>query len=70
MTRVKYLILGAGPSALSFAHTLLRQGEQSFLVLEKESVAGGLCRSQIVDGSPWTSAEVTSWMSATRRSST
>ena len=51
-TRVKYLILGAGPSGLSFAHTLLSRGETSFVVLEKESEAGGLCRSCQVDGSP------------------
>src|SRR5947207_1003594 len=52
MTRVKYLILGAGASGLSFAHTLLRQGEDSFLVLEKEAEPGGLCRSRLVDGAP------------------
>src|SRR5882757_2313007 len=49
---LKYLILGAGPSGLSFAHGLLKRGETSFLVLEKEAVAGGLCRSEIVDGAP------------------
>src|SRR5262245_11137420 len=52
MTHVKYLILGGGPSGLSFAHALLDAGEESFLVLEKESQAGGLCRSTMVDGSP------------------
>lgn len=52
MKRVKYLILGAGPSGLTLAHQLLERGETSFLVLEKESKAGGLCRSEIVDGSP------------------
>jgi protoporphyrinogen oxidase len=46
------LILGAGPSGLSFAHTLLNRGENSFLVLEQESEAGGLCRSTVVDGAP------------------
>lgn len=51
-TRVKFLILGAGPSGLAFAHTLLRWGEASFLVLEKESEPGGLCRSTDVDGAP------------------
>jgi protoporphyrinogen oxidase len=49
---LKFLILGAGPSGLSFAHGLLRRGERSFLVLEKEEVAGGLCRSAMVDGAP------------------
>jgi protoporphyrinogen oxidase len=52
MTHVKYLILGAGPSGLSFAHTLLSHGERSFLVLEKEGEPGGLCRSAMVDGAP------------------
>lgn len=48
----KYLILGAGPAGLSFANRLLERGENDFLVLEKESEAGGLCRSCEVDGSP------------------
>ena len=52
MEHYKYIILGAGPSGLSFAHTLKDIGETSFLVLEKESVAGGLCRSENVDGAP------------------
>jgi protoporphyrinogen oxidase len=52
MHSYKYLILGAGPSGLSFAHTLKQSGEDSFLVIEKESVAGGLCRSEVVDGAP------------------
>lgn len=51
MERYRYLILGAGPAGLAVAHTLLQHGEDSFLVLEKESRAGGLCRSEIVDGS-------------------
>ena len=53
MEKVKYLILGAGPSGLTFAHRLKDQGETSFLVLEKEEQAGGLCRSALVDGSPY-----------------
>lgn len=52
MQKVKYLILGAGPAGISFARTLLDLGVTSFLVLEKEKTAGGLCRSEIVDGSP------------------
>ena len=52
MTRVKYLILGAGPSGLAFAHTLLGRGEDSFVVLEREAEPGGLCRSREVDGAP------------------
>ncbi len=52
MQSYKYIILGAGPSGLSFAHTLLNHGEDSILVIEKEAVAGGLCRSADVDGAP------------------
>jgi len=52
MTKVKFLILGAGPSGLTFAHTLQEAGEHSFLVIEKELEPGGLCRSAIVDGAP------------------
>ena len=52
MEHYKYVILGAGPSGLSFAHTLRLLGEESFLVIEKENEAGGLCRSVEVDGKP------------------
>ncbi|MBQ6772790.1 MAG: FAD-dependent oxidoreductase [Synergistaceae bacterium] len=47
----KYLILGAGPSGLSFAHRLLNHNEHDFIILEAEHEAGGLCRSVNVDGS-------------------
>ena len=50
--RVKYLILGAGPAGLSVANKLKQLGEESFLVLEKEREAGGLCRSKEVDDCP------------------
>ena len=50
--KIKYLILGAGPAGLTFARKLMDRGETSFLVLEKENCAGGLCRSVEVDGSP------------------
>ena len=53
MEKVKYLILGAGPAGLTFANMLKQRGEESFLVLEKEAEAGGLCRSVMVDGSPF-----------------
>lgn len=49
---MKYLILGAGPAGLTAANKLREIGEDSFLVLEKEETAGGLCRSAMVDGSP------------------
>ena len=35
----KYIILGAGPSGLTFANRLLELGETSFIVLEKEKEA-------------------------------
>ena len=53
MEKVKYLILGAGPAGLTFANMLKQRGEESFLVLEREAEAGGLCRSVMIDGSPF-----------------
>lgn len=50
---MNYLILGAGPAGLTFANKLKQAGETSFLVLEAEETAGGLCRSIEVDGSPF-----------------
>lgn len=50
---MKYLILGAGPAGLTFANQLKQLGETSFLVVEKEKNAGGLCRSTIVDEKPF-----------------
>lgn len=50
---MKYLILGAGAAGLTFANRLkFARHEDSFLVLEKEAEAGGLCRSKIVGGAP------------------
>jgi protoporphyrinogen oxidase len=49
---IKYLILGAGPSGLAFAHTLKKMGENSYLLIEAEKEPGGLCRSTQVDGAP------------------
>lgn len=51
--KLKYLILGAGPAGLTFANKLKESGETSFLVLEKEEEAGGLCRSRDVGGFPF-----------------
>lgn len=48
---MKYIILGAGPAGLTFANKLKQSGETDFIVLEREAEAGGLCRSQDVDGS-------------------
>lgn len=52
MEKIDYLILGAGPAGLTVANRLLDRGITSFLVLEKEKDAGGLCRSRMVDDSP------------------
>lgn len=50
--RYDYIILGAGPAGLTFANKLRKNPNTSFLVLEKEAEAGGLCRSAIVNQSP------------------
>lgn len=47
---MKFLILGAGPAGLAMGMELKNRGEDSFLILEKEAEAGGLCRSETVDG--------------------
>src|SRR4030095_2878069 len=54
MDKKKYAILGAGPSGLTVAHALLDGGcnLDDIIVIEKEAVAGGLCRSEMVDGAP------------------
>lgn len=53
MEAYDYLILGAGPAGLTFANLLQKKAPgATFLVLEKEASAGGLCRSGDVDGAP------------------
>lgn len=52
MDKYKYVILGGGPAGLTFANKLLQLGEKSFVLLEAENEAGGLCRSKMVDGAP------------------
>ncbi len=49
MNKTKYLILGGGAAGLTVAHRLNLKNHD-FLLLEKESEAGGLCRSADVDG--------------------
>ena len=53
MEKIKFLILGAGPTGITAAHALIDNGIPSHevVVLEKEQLAGGLCRSEEVDGS-------------------
>ncbi|CAG9177790.1 NAD(P)/FAD-dependent oxidoreductase [Cupriavidus respiraculi] len=54
MKHYQYIVLGAGPSGLTYAHSLIDNGvpRDQILVIEKEAIAGGLCRSQDVDGAP------------------
>ena len=54
LKKYKYIILGAGPSGLTIAHSLLDHGipRDKILLIEKESCVGGLCRSEEVDGAP------------------
>ncbi len=53
MTKVDYLILGAGPAGLSISNLIKQKlPGKTFLCLEKESTPGGLCRSVDVDNSP------------------
>lgn len=47
-----FLIIGGGISGLTFGHLLLQKGITNFAIIEKENVAGGLCRTQMVDGVP------------------
>lgn len=49
---MKYLILGAGVASLTFATCLKIRGEDSFLILERNAEAGGLCRSVYSNGTP------------------
>lgn len=50
MNKVKYLVLGGGISGLSFAY---EKRNEDYLVLEKESELGGLCRSFYAPGFVW-----------------
>jgi protoporphyrinogen oxidase len=54
MKNRKFVVLGAGPSGLTIALALLDAGyaRDDIVVLERQYIAGGLCRSEIVDGAP------------------
>ena len=43
MEKIKYLILGAGVSGLSFANNI---NDRDYLIIEKENEAGGYCRTK------------------------
>lgn len=45
MKHVKTLILGGGLTGLSLAYHLEQKGERDYLLIEKEPVLGGLCKS-------------------------
>ena len=47
--KVKYLIIGAGITGLSFA----RKAKEDYLILEKEKTIGGYCRTIKKDGFIW-----------------
>ena len=49
---MRYLILGAGVAGLTFASRLKLRGEDSFLLLERNAEAGGLCRSVFCGDTP------------------
>ncbi len=51
MKKLDYIILGAGISGLSFGRLLqIYAPEKTFIILEKESTPGGLCRSVEMNG--------------------
>jgi len=50
MNNVKYLIIGAGVTGLTFANYL---ASDDYLIIEKEKEAGGYCRSIYKDGFIW-----------------
>ncbi len=54
MERIKFLIIGAGPTGLGAAYRLREQGEQDCLILEKNAWVGGLAASFLDDaGFTW-----------------
>ena len=54
MKKVKFLVLGGGISGLSFCAFLSKlRNEQDYLIIEKESSVGGLCKSFYNNGFIW-----------------
>lgn len=54
MIHKKIIILGAGPSGLTLAHALIDYGykNEDIVLIEAQSMPGGLCRSEWIDGAP------------------
>lgn len=52
--KLQYIILGAGPTGLATAHALIERGlpKDQLIVIDKAATAGGLCRSEEIDGAP------------------
>ena len=50
MEEYDYILLGGGISSLTFGRLLQQHTNKSFLILEKESEVGGLCRSKNIEG--------------------
>lgn len=50
MKKIKYLIIGAGISGLSFAY---KKRNDDYLIIEKDSTLGGACRSFYDNGFVW-----------------
>ena len=53
METIKYLIIGAGISGLTFAY---EKRKENYLIVEKDSVCGGLCQSFYNSGYVWDGA--------------
>ena len=53
MKRVKYLIIGAGISGLTFAGAVETENSGDYLIVEKENEIGGYCRTIKKDGFVW-----------------
>lgn len=49
MEDLDWVILGGGPTGLTFGRLLQLAGINRFVILEKESAPGGLCRSKKID---------------------
>jgi len=39
------IIIGAGPAGISAAYHLMKEGNENFLIIEKNNEIGGLCKS-------------------------